>query len=129
MKFWNHLHHPQAGALLLRVTLALLLLLHGVAKLRYGIGWIEGQVVRQGLPGFLAYAVYLGEVVAPLLLLVGYWVVPAALLVVANMIVALLLVHRGDWLALHASGGWALELQAFYLVGALVIALTAKPGK
>lgn len=129
MKFWNHLHHPQAGALLLRVALALLLLLHGIAKLRYGIGWIEGQVASHGLPGKLAYAVFLGEIVAPLLLLVGYWVVPAALLVVVNMAVALFLVHPGDWLALNKSGGWALELQAFYLVGAIVIALTAKPGK
>ena len=129
MKLWHHLHQPPWGALLLRVTLALLLLLHGIAKLRYGIGWIEGQVVRHRLPGALAYAVYLGEVVAPLLLLVGYWVVPAALLVVVNMVVALVLVHSGDWLRLTQAGGWALELQAFYLVGALAIALTAKPGK
>ncbi len=129
VKFWSHFHHPHLGALLLRTTLALLLLLHGWAKIRYGVGWIEGLLVQRGLPGFLAYAVYLGEVVAPLMLLVGFWVVPAAAVVVLNMVVALVLVHQGDWLALNRSGGWALELQAFYLVSALVVVLTARSGK
>ena len=78
MKFWSHFHHPQAAMVLLRVTLAVLLLFHGWAKLRYGIGSIERMVESTGAPGWLAYAVYLGEVVAPLLLLVGLWVVPAA---------------------------------------------------
>lgn len=129
VKFWSHFHHPHLGALLLRTTLALLLLLHGWAKIRYGVGWIEGLLVQRGLPGFLAYAVYLGEVVAPLMLLVGFWVVPAAAVVVLNMVVALVLVHQGDWLALNRSGGWALELQAFYLASALVVLLTARSGK
>ncbi len=129
VKFWSHFHHPHLGALLLRTTLALLLLLHGWAKIRYGVGWIEGLLVQRGLPGFLAYAVYLGEVVAPLMLLVGFWVVPAAAVVVLNMVVALVLVHQGDWLALNRSGGWALELQAFYLASALVVVLTARSGK
>lgn len=50
---------------MLRVTLALLMLLHGWAKIRYGIGSIEAKIESLGAPGFLAYAVYLGEVVAP----------------------------------------------------------------
>ncbi len=129
VKFWSHFHHPHLGALLLRTTLALLLLLHGWAKIRYGVGWIEGLLVQRGLPGFLAYAVYLGEVVAPLMLLVGFWVVPAAAVVVVNMVVALVLAHQGDWLALNRTGGWALELQAFYLASALVVVLTARSGK
>ena len=44
MKFWSHFHHPQAAMVLLRVTLAVLLLFHGWAKLRYGIGSIERMV-------------------------------------------------------------------------------------
>ena len=85
---------------------------------------VDDLLVQRGLPGFLAYAVYLGEVVAPLMLLVGFWVVPAAAVVVVNMVVALVLAHQGDWLALNRTGGWALELQAFYLVSALVVVLT-----
>ncbi|MDR0214019.1 MAG: DoxX family protein [Comamonas sp.] len=129
MKFWSHFHHPQAAMVLLRVTLAVLLLFHGWAKLRYGIGSIERMVEAAGAPGWLAYAVYLGEVVAPLLLLVGLWVVPAALVIAINMVVAFALVHTGQVLQLHSSGGWALELQAFFFVSALVVAMGHAKGK
>ena len=129
MNFWSHLHHPRAAMVLLRITLALLLLLHGWAKITHGIGGIEKMVASHGLPTWLAYGVYLGEVAAPLLLLIGVWVVPAALIVAGNMLVALLLVHTGQFLSLGNSGGWALELQAFFLVTALVIALGYTKGK
>ena len=109
MNFWTHLHHPRAAMVLLRITLALLLLFHGWSKITGGIGGIEKMVASHGLPYWLAYAVYLGEVVAPLLLLIGVWVVPAALVVVVNMLVALVLVHSGHFLSIGSSGGCALE--------------------
>ena len=123
MKFWSYFHHPKAALALLRVTLALLMLFHGWAKIRHGIGGIELMVEARGAPGWLAYAVYLGEVVAPLLLLVGLWVVPAALVIAINMLVAFFLVHTKQVLMLQSSGGWALELQAFFFVTALVVAM------
>lgn len=129
MNFWTHLHHPRAAMVLLRITLALLLLFHGWSKITGGIGGIEKMVASHGLPHWLAYAVYLGEVVAPLLLLIGVWVVPAALVVVVNMLVALVLVHSGHFLSIGNSGGWALELQAFFLVTALVVAMGYSKGK
>ncbi|RGE46233.1 DoxX family protein [Comamonas testosteroni] len=129
MKFWNYFHHPQAAMVLLRITLALLMLFHGWAKIRHGIGGIEQMVEARGAPGWLAYAVYLGEVVAPLLLLVGLWVVPAALVIAVNMIVAFVLVHTKQVLLLQNSGGWALELQVFYFVTALVVAMAYSRGK
>lgn len=129
MKIWSYLYHPRAGLALLRISLALLLLCHGWAKISHGVGGISAMLIKNDLPGWLAYGVYLGEVLAPLLMLVGLWVVPAALTVVASMIVALALAHSGHWLQLSASGGWALELQAFYLISALVVAMTQPPGK
>lgn len=129
MNFWSRLHHPRAAITLLRITLALLLLLHGWAKITHGIGGIEKMVASHGLPAWLAYGVYLGEVVAPVLLLIGVWVVPAALIVVGNMLVALALVHTGHFLSLSSNGGWALELQAFFIVSALVVALGYSKGK
>ena len=129
MKFWNYFHHPKAALVVLRVTLALLMLLHGWAKIRYGIGRIEAKIESLGAPGFLAYAVYLGEVVAPLLLLVGLWVVPAALVIAVNMVVAFALMHTRQILMLNSTGGWALELQAFYFVSALVVAMAYSKGK
>jgi putative oxidoreductase len=106
MKFWNYFHHPKAALVVLRVTLALLMLLHGWAKIRYGIG-IEAKI--ESAPGFLAYAVYLGEVVAPLLLLVGLWVVPAALVIAVNMVVAFALMHTRQILMLNNTGGHGLR--------------------
>ncbi|WP_218240626.1 DoxX family protein [Comamonas fluminis] len=123
MKVWNYLHNPRAAMVLLRTTLALLMLFHGWAKIRHGIGGIELMVEARGAPGWLAYAVYLGEVVAPLLLLVGLWVVPAALVIAINMLVAFFLVHTKQVLMLQNSGGWSLELQAFFFVTAIVVAM------
>ena len=84
MKFWSHFHHPQAAMVLLRVTLAVLLLFHGWAKLRYGIGSIERMVESAGAPGWLAYAVYLGEVVAPLLRITTPAIAGASLFIAAG---------------------------------------------
>jgi len=44
-------------------------------------------------------------------------------LVMINMIVAILLVHAGMLIGLNGEGGYALELQAFYLFGGLAVAL------
>lgn len=112
-----------AGKLLLRAALAILLLFHGISKLIGGVGFISGMLAKAGLPASLAYLVYIGEVVAPLFILAGVFTRAAAAVVVINMIVALLLVHTGDVLTLSKTGGWALELQGFYLVTALAVAI------
>jgi putative oxidoreductase len=112
-----------AGKLVLRVVLALLLLFHGISKLSGGIGFITGMLAKAGLPGALGYLVYIGEVVAPLFILAGVFTRPAALVVVINMIVALLLVHTSQFFTLSETGGWALELQGLYLASAVVVAL------
>jgi putative oxidoreductase len=81
------------------------------------------MLTKAGLPGALGYLVYIGEVIAPLLILVGLFTRLAALVVAINMIVALLLVHTGQFFSLNETGGWALELQGMYLAGALAVAL------
>lgn len=116
------------GTLLLRVTLGVLILLHGIAKLKGGVGPIEGMLQQHGLPAFLAYGAYIGEVLAPLLVIAGFFARIGAWLIVANMLVALALVHTGDFGRLTEQGGWALELQAMFLIGAAAVALIG-PGK
>ena len=111
------------GKLVLRVTLAVLILLHGIAKIMGGIGFITGMVSKLGLPPALGYLVYVGEVVAPLLMLVGIWTRLAALVVAINMVVAIVLVHAGELFMLTKNGGWALELQGMFLLSALAVAL------
>jgi putative oxidoreductase len=117
--------HPRddQGKLVLRVILAVLLLFHGVSKLMGGVGFITGMLQKAGLPGVFGYAVYIGEVIAPLMILFGVYTRAAALVVVINMVVALLLVHTGQFFTLNEQGGWALELQGMYLGAAIVVAL------
>lgn len=111
------------GKLVLRVVLGVLILFHGVSKLIHGPGYIIGVVTGAGLPSFLAYGVYVGEVVAPILLLLGYWTRVGALIIVANMVVAIALVHLGQLATLNDTGGWALELQGMFFGTALAIML------
>jgi putative oxidoreductase len=111
------------GRLILRLMLGVLILLHGVAKLRSGVDFIGGMLASHGLPAVLAYAAYIGEVLAPLLLIVGLWTRAAAALVAVNMLVALALVHMGDLFVINPkTGGWAVELQMMYLWSAVAIA-------
>ena len=109
--------------LVLRLTLGILTLLHGIAKLQSGPGFVLGVVQQAGLPAFVAYGVYIGEVIAPLLIIVGFFTRPAALIVVVNMLVAFSLVHASQIFTLGKQGGWALELQGFFLFSAVVVAL------
>ena len=112
-----------SGKLLLRLAIGMLVLLHGIFKLSAGVGFIGGMLAKAGLPGGLAYLVFVGEIAAPLLMIAGFWTRAAAGVVVINMIVALGLVHMADLLALTKQGGWALELQGLYLFGALTVVL------
>ena len=114
--------------ILLRWTLAILMIFHGWAKVTGGVSGIEGMLVGKGLPGVLAYGVYLGELIAPLFLLAGVWIVPAALLIAVNMAFAVGLAHMGQFMDFTNSGGWRLELQAFFFMTALVVAFTNRLG-
>lgn len=112
------------GLLILRLSLGILMLLHGIAKLKGGVSGIEGMLVARGIPGFLAYGVYIGEVLAPVLLIAGYRTRLAALLLMLNCLVAAFLAHSGQMFALGKHGGWAVELLGLYFFGALVLLFT-----
>jgi putative oxidoreductase len=116
------------GRLLLRITLGFCLLFHGVAKVQGGIDGIAHDLIALGLPGFIAYGVYVGEVVAPLMLILGFYSRLGAVLVAINMVFALVIAHRSDILTISQYGGWAIELQAMYLITAIALSLMG-PGR
>lgn len=107
--------------LIIRLTVGILMLLHGIFKLNHGIGGIIGMVEAKGLPGFIGYGVFVGEVIAPLLIIIGYRTRVGSLLLIANMLVIIFLVQQHNFFALGAQGGWKLELVGFYLFGALAL--------
>lgn len=112
------------GLLILRLSVGGLMLLHGIFKLQNGIGGIEGMVAQAGLPQFFAYGVYIGEVVAPLLIILGIGTRAAAIAFAINCIVAASLAHASDILTLNGAGGWAVELLGLFFFGALALVFT-----
>ena len=109
------------GILILRVTVAGLLIFHGFGNLLSGYTFIKSMMVQSGLPEFLSYGASVGEIVAPVFIIIGYRERLASLFVAATMLVAILTTHAGEIFTLNQFGGWAIELQAFYLFGAIAI--------
>jgi putative oxidoreductase len=111
-----------AGKLLLRLTIAGLMLFHGIDKLG-GVNGPMGALTRNGFPGFMVYGVYLGEIVAPLLIIAGFWTRPAALLYAFTVAFATWLVHSGDYAMLKPNGAYGAELHVFYIACGIAVAL------
>lgn len=116
------------GILIHRLSLSILMLLHGIAKLEKGVSPIESLLAKSGIPEIIAYGVYIGEVVAPLLLIIGYRTRIAALIFAVNCLVAMFLVHSDEIFTITKTGGWGVELLGLYLFGSIVIFLLG-PGK
>ena len=112
-----------AGKLLLRLTIGILLLMHGLFKLANGIDTITALVTAQGWSAWIAFGVFIGEIIAPSLLIIGVLTRAGALVIVFNMGLAIYLAHASQILTLTKTGGWALELQGLFMMGALVVAL------
>jgi len=74
------------------------------------------------LPGFIAYGVLIGEVVAPILIIVGLFTRPAALVLAFTMIVAWLMVGTSETFALDKVGAWAIESLVYFFIGSLAVA-------
>lgn len=113
------------GLLILRLAVAVVLLFHGVFKAANGIDWMSGMVTDVGLPAFIRYGVFVGELVAPVLLIVGLWTRLAALVITFNMAMAIFLALRDQLFAIKRSGGgWGVELEALIALGALALFFT-----
>ena len=118
------------GKLLLRLTIGGLLIFHGIQKVRgdNGLAFIEGLLEGKGMPKAMAYGVYVGELLAPALVILGFQTRLAALVIAGNMVFAGWLAHADHVLELGPHGGWALESVALFGLGALSIALIG-PGR
>lgn len=117
------LENEDLGKLLLRVAVGFLMLFHGINKLIGGVGGLEEMFISMGLPSFFAYGAYVGEVMAPLMLVTGYKVRFASIIIIGTMVVAILTAHIGDILSLNKQGAWAIELPMFYILASLSILL------
>lgn len=85
-----------AGLLVLRVVAGLSMALgHGIKKLPPPEGFVKG-VTAMGMPGFMAWGATFAEFAGGLLLAIGLFTRPSALLWIITMSVAFFGVHRND---------------------------------
>ncbi|QOR61531.1 DoxX family protein [Sulfurovum indicum] len=109
------------GKLILRLMVGGMLLFHGISKLQHGVGTIKGMLVGHGLPDILAYGVYVGEIIAPILLILGFHSRIWASIIALNMLMAIWLTNFKGMTTLGAHGAWGAETAMFYLLSALAI--------
>lgn len=123
MKTLGDFQNKSTGLLLQRLSIGILILLHGLGNLGSNYSFIKGLLNGFGIPEFLAYLVFIGEIVAPVLIIIGWKARLASLVLAFNMLIAILMAHLADIFTLNQFGGWGIELQGLYLFGAIVIFL------
>jgi putative oxidoreductase len=122
----NSTTHHEYAAFILRMSLGVMLLAHGLLKLM--VFTLPGTVQffeSAGFPGWLAYVTVILEVGGGLVMLAGYQTRLVALGLVPLMLGALS-VHAGNgWVFSAPNGGW--EYPAFLTV-ALIVQSLLGPG-
>lgn len=109
------------GKLILRFSIAALMLFHGFSKLFNGIDGIKFLVTNAGLPEFVAYGVYMGEVVFPILIILGLFTRISSLFFALTMVFAIFLAHSSELFVLEETGGLLIELPLIYLLASISI--------
>lgn len=116
-------YNSEIAKLLLRLTVGIMILFHGIEKVMHGIGGVKHLTTSAGLPEFVAYGVYLGEVVVPIFIILGLYARIASLFLALNMTMAIFLAYGHSLFSLGKHGSPVIELPLFYLVLAVVIFL------
>lgn len=109
------------GKLILRVSISVLMLFHGYAKLSHGVDKIAEGLAKSGFPNFFAYGVYLGEIVLPILIIIGLFTRFAAIGIAITMSFAIYLVYSEKLFMITKMGAPVIELPLLYLLLSLVI--------
>lgn len=111
------------AALLLRVSLGVLLLAHGLLLkvFTFGVAGTVGYFQSIGYPGVLAHLVILGEIGGGLALILGVYTRTIALLMLPILLGATLQHLGNGWLFTAKGGGW--EYPAFWSAMLVVQAL------
>ena len=124
MNILNTAQNRDFGLLVNRITISLLILFHGVANTSTNFAGVKGALSSNGLPEFLSYGVFVGEIVAPILIIIGYRAKLGGVIFAFDMLMAIFIGHASEIFSLNQYGGWALEVQGLYLFGALTVFFT-----
>lgn len=109
------------GKLILRLGVGGLMLFHGVYKMLHGFEGIKNMLISNKLPEWLWIGVPIGEVIAPLCLILGIFTRVSALLVAVTMVFSIYLAFGMTGFRLGEHGAPVIELNLLYLFSALSI--------
>lgn len=120
--------NPDLAALILRLSNAVLFLIHGGVKLFvFGLAGTAGFFVSLGLPGPLAYVIIALEIVGAIALALGTWTRLFAALLAADLVGAIATVHiHHGFMFANKGGGW--EYPAYWAI-TLVVLILLGPGR
>jgi len=107
--------------LILRLSVGIMMLFHGFDKITNGINGVKQLTVSAGFPEFLAYGVYVGEVVVPIFIILGAYARVASLVLAVNMAAAIFLAYGNSLFSLGKHGAPLFELPFLYFVMAILI--------
>lgn len=114
------------GLLILRLSVGLMMIPHGINKLIHSqaLGYIQSLLTEKNLPTFVSYGVFVGEILAPLLVIIGFRTRLSAGVMVVTGVMVLFLAYADKMFSLTQHGGWSPELPALFLFGALALVFT-----
>ncbi|AMD84782.1 putative oxidoreductase [Capnocytophaga haemolytica] len=120
------MRNVNSGLLILRLTVGLLMIPHGINKLVHpaALDYVKSTLVDKGLPFWIAYLVFLSEIIAPLFVVLGFRTRGAAFVMFLGGLMTLYLAYSNVLFATTEHGGWAPELPALFMFGALVLCFT-----
>lgn len=123
------MYKSDIALLINRITLAGLLLPHGLKKLE-GISVISKWLESVHLPSTLSYGIYLGEIIAPIFILVGLLTRFSAMMVSITMLFSIwfLLSNGAPVFSFNEYGGLHAEINLLFLFLSLSIVFSG-PGK
>ncbi|NLY04200.1 MAG: DoxX family protein [Campylobacter sp.] len=117
----KYINYQNFGLLLLRISLGICVLFHGISKIQSGVGGIKGMLVAKGIPEFIAYGVYLGEILAPIMIIIGFYTRLASIVLIGTCITILYVAYANSLFSFTAHGGLVAEIVYLYLGGALCL--------
>lgn len=117
----SNFKHYDLGFLILRVIFGLCVLMHGISKLSGGISGVIIMVQSSGLPTWLSYGVYLGEILAPMMIIFGVFTRLGAIISLINSCVILYVAHGANLFAIGKFGGFNAEVVFLYICTALCL--------
>lgn len=110
------------GKLILRFMLGFLMLLHGYKKYVNGIDGIKVLLMSAGLPEIIAYGAFIGELLIPILIIIGLYTRIASLIYAFTMAMAIYLVYPSHIFELNEkTGGLMIETPLLFLLSAVVL--------